>query len=356
MNLTNYSRQELVSMTYAIGESHGNCLLASRLYAQKYPDRRHPQVICFEKLKDRFERTANANYEKKTRSKSVLHEENELNITLSVVENPEISVRELSKNLDIGKSSISKSLKNNKMHPYHVQLHQDLSADDYIQRVNFCRTMQNKLQENNQFPFYILFTDECTFHRNGFVNRHNFHYYATENPHLVHVNHFQQRWSLNVWGGIVGNYVIGPHFFEGRVNGDAFYNFLNEDFPLLIQCIPEEIREQMWLQMDGATPHFYRQVREHVTAVFPQKWIGRGGPIAWPARSPDLTSLDFFLWGFVKSAVYKTPATTREDMKNRITEAFQSVTPIMLQNVRTSFRNRLQACLNQNGRHFEHML
>jgi hypothetical protein len=25
------------------------------------------------------------------------------------------------------------------------------------------------------------------------------------------------------------------------------------------------------------------------------KWIGRGGPVAWPPRSPDLTPSDFFM-------------------------------------------------------------
>jgi hypothetical protein len=29
---------------------------------------------------------------------------------------------------------------------------------------------------------------------------------------------------------------------------------------------------------------------------FPGRWIGRGGPIAWPPRSPDLTPLDIFFF------------------------------------------------------------
>ncbi|XP_024869556.1 protein ALP1-like [Temnothorax curvispinosus] len=31
--------------------------------------------------------------------------------------------------------------------------------------------------------------------------------------------------------------------------------------------------------------------------------MGRGGPIAWPARSPDLNVLDFFVWGHIKSLI-----------------------------------------------------
>jgi len=30
--------------------------------------------------------------------------------------------------------------------------------------------------------------------------------------------------------------------------------------------------------------------------MYPNRWIGRGEPQNWPARSPDLTPLEFFLW------------------------------------------------------------
>lgn len=39
----NYPREELVNMTYALGAVELNILLASRLYAQRYPERRDIQ-------------------------------------------------------------------------------------------------------------------------------------------------------------------------------------------------------------------------------------------------------------------------------------------------------------------------
>ena len=41
-----------------------------------------------------------------------------------------------------------------------------------------------------------------------------------------------------------------------------------------------------WFQHDGAPPHFGRNAREFLRQ-FPQRWIGRGGPISWLPRSPD---------------------------------------------------------------------
>ena len=46
---------------------------------------------------------------------------------------------------------------------------------------------------------------------------------------------------------------------------------------------------------NGAPPHWGLVVREFLDQTFPNRWIGRDGPIAWPPRSPDLTPLDFFM-------------------------------------------------------------
>ena len=47
---------------------------------------------------------------------------------------------------------------------------------------------------------------------------------------------------------------------------------------------------------DGAPPHFSCFATDvlRVNERFPDAWIGRGGPIPCPPRSPDLSPLDFF--------------------------------------------------------------
>ncbi|ERL95808.1 hypothetical protein D910_00344, partial [Dendroctonus ponderosae] len=84
------------------------------------------------------------------------------------------------------------------------------------------------------------------------------------------------------------------------------------------------------------------------------KWIGRNGFQNWPPRSPDLTPLDFFLWGYIKGIVYHTLPTTSHDMKTRIRDAFKTVTPQMLSRVSSGFEKRIYKCLEMDGQHFEH--
>lgn len=88
------------------------------------------------------------------------------------------------------------------------------------------------------------------------------------------------------------------------------------------------------------------------------RWIGRGGPVAWPARSPDLTPLDFYLWGDVKRRVYATEFQTRTDLINRIRSAFEIIKndTFILNRLHNNLRKRAALCITRNGEHFEHLL
>jgi len=57
----------------------------------------------------------------------------------------------------------------------------------------------------------------------------------------------------------------------------------------------ENIDELVFMHF-GAPPHFALGVRAWLNQKFPGRWLGRRGPHEWPARSPDLTLCDIFLW------------------------------------------------------------
>jgi hypothetical protein len=46
---------------------------------------------------------------------------------------------------------------------------------------------------------------------------------------------------------------------------------------------------------------------------------------------PDLTPVDFFLWGYVKNIVYQVKINELQHLKARIRDAVAMVTPNMLQ-------------------------
>jgi len=64
--------------------------------------------------------------------------------------------------------------------------------------------------------------------------------------------------------------------------------------------------ENCYFQQDGAPVHYARKVRDYLNQVFPDRWIGRRGPLEWAARSPDLTPCRTFFFG-VSLRVKSTP-------------------------------------------------
>jgi len=102
----------------------------------------------------------------------------------------------------------------------------------------------------------------------------------------------------------------------------------------------------MWLQQDGAAPHFARIVREFLNDNYNERWIGRGDPVNWPPCSPNMTSSDFYLWDFLKDVVFTQRPTTREDMIDRICRACAAIPREILLRTVQHFQRRVNLFAN----------
>ncbi|KAJ8947676.1 hypothetical protein NQ318_009560 [Aromia moschata] len=73
--------------------------------------------------------------------------------------------------------------------------------------------------------------------------------------------------------------------------------FFNNNFPVLLENVPIQLRANICFQHDGAPPHKTRIVQQYLNETYGENWIGINRPTPWAPKSPDLTPLDFFLWG-----------------------------------------------------------
>ena len=104
---------------------------------------------------------------------------------------------------------------------------------------------------------------------------------------------------------------------------------------------------------DGAPPHFSCFVTGVLNERFSDAWIGRGGPIPWPRRSPDLSPIDFFLWGYIKNILYAEKIRNIQHLQDRITSAIETVTRDMIQKTWQEIEFRLDVSRATNGAHIE---
>jgi hypothetical protein len=124
--------------------------------------------------------------------------------------------------------------------------------------------------------------------------------------------------------GICGCDLFGPHVFPNRLRGQNYKAFMENSVPDLLADVPLIICRELHFMHDGAVTHFSLIARRYLNRKFPGQWIGRGGPIAWPPRSPDLNTLDF-LWGHLKLFVYLSPVDYAETLRNQIVAGFQTI-------------------------------
>ncbi|GFV02497.1 uncharacterized protein TNCV_1024251 [Trichonephila clavipes] len=112
-----------------------------------------------------------------------------------------------------------------------------------------------------------------------------------------------------------GDYLIGPYILPDRLTGPRYLIFLEQVLPELLDSahVTAATRTSMWFQQDGAPAHFSISVRNHLDATCGERWIGRGGQCI-ASRSPDLSCLDYFFWGKMKSLVYETPVNSIEEL------------------------------------------
>jgi len=145
---------------------------------------------------------------------------------------------------------------------------------------------------------------------------------------------------MTVWCGMTATRVIGPYLLRDTMNAERYFQML-EDYVWPIVYGWENIDELVFMH-DDAPPYFALSVRAWLDQKFLGRWLGRRGPHEWPARSPDLTPCDFFLWGWAKEKVYRVKPRTLEKLEDRIRNVITNVPHDFLQKTVESIPGRLR--------------
>ncbi|KAJ8954148.1 hypothetical protein NQ318_005742 [Aromia moschata] len=169
--------------------------------------------------------------------------------------------------------------------------------------------MGNRVLNDVGFHKRILFSDESTFSTNGVVSSLHCRYWSETNPHFI----------------------LSKTIFQKNATKILTDKLSNENvFPTRLLPHPA---------------HHAVTVRNWLNSEFNEHWIGKDGPILWPPRSPDLTILDFYLWGRLKQIVYREPLENDEEqLKTRIQNAVKSLSIEEIRNSFNEFRARIEIC------------
>ncbi|GFW62735.1 uncharacterized protein TNCV_2624981 [Trichonephila clavipes] len=199
-----------------------------------------------------------------------------------------------------------------------------IHQNDHQARRRFVEWAQNEIAVVPDFHKRILLNDEAHFWLNGYVNKQNCRIWSEANPQVyVETPLHPENWLFGALYGLVES------FFKNDQSMVDPYFILKKRCP---SC--------------GKTAQHVTQLSARATIdllkdTFGDRLISRFGPVNWPPRSCDLTPLDYFLWGYVKSLVYADKPQTLDHLEDNIRRVIADIRPQMLGKVIENWTSRL---------------
>ncbi|GFV62686.1 transposable element Tcb2 transposase [Trichonephila clavipes] len=133
-------------------------------------------------------------------------------------------------------------------------------------------------------------------------------------------------------------------------NKNTLIRALTEEWDKLPQQLLDNVVQH------GATCHTARATIDLFKDTFGDLLISRFGPVNWPPRSCDLTPLDYFLWGYVKSLVYADEPQTLDHLEDNIRLVIADIRPQTLEKVIENWTSRLDYIRASSGSHMPEII
>lgn len=349
---TNQQRLQIIKIYYRNSESVTATL---RALTPIFGRNSRPSRQAITSLVQKFESTYSlCDVPVPVRQRTGRSNENIVAVQASVADDPNQSIPRRSQELGIPQTTLWRILRKDLgLHPYKIKLTQELKPLDHLKRRTFSDWALEKLRHDPDFHRKIIFSDEAHFWLNGFVNKQNMRYWSGNNPHVLHETQLHPQ-KITVWCGFHAGGVIGPFFFVDAnnhhvtVNGERYRAMITGFFRPQLQGMN---LGDMWFQQDGATSHTAHVTIDLLKQTFGERLISRNGPVDWPPRSCDLTPLDFFLWGYVKSLVYANKPTTLQELRDNIEREIAAVSAETCGRVIENWVQRIDRCKRARGGH-----
>lgn len=352
-NFEEYTNQDILNLFYIHGECNRIKSRTCRTFNERYPHLRSMNRQKFDRIEANFLSNFRRNPGRNRQHYIGEDEINVINILGYFTAYPHASIRMAQDNLNISRGSIQRILARNKWHPYAQRKVHELRDGDRTRRTEFCEWLLVRIQEDPGILNKILWSDESKFTRQGIINRKQCHFWAGDNPHFYREAQFQYEFSFNVFA-VIGFGRSFYYIYNEKLTAERYIAIIREVVADILNQLPNN---DFWYQLDGAPAHSTYPVNREITALFEDRWIGPNGPWLWPARSPDLTPVDFFLWGHIKNIVYSTQINTREELEQRVRNTFRELDAEIIRKATTDeVKKRLLKCLEADGGHFEHLL
>ena len=298
-------------------------------FLERFPTTDLPHRNTVRNLINKFRETGSVHDATRSGRPTVLTEQKVNVISEAMTHSPSKSMRRLSQEVGLSLGAAHTAVRKNiGLYPYRISCQHELKDADHDRRLQYCFFFKENLNGNDVLD-KTFFSDEAWFHLSGYVSSQNSRIWSSENPHEF-VEKPLHSLKVGVWCAMSRRRIVGPIFFTETVTAERYCNEIIASF---VNELTDDEKTTAYFQQDGATAHTANSSLRCLGEIFQTRIISKG---IWPPRSPDLSVLDFYLWGAVKQKVYRSKPQDLHELRDSIR---QQIAAISLEEIHRVFEN-----------------
>jgi len=270
------------------------------------------------------------------------------------------SLRKMGKALGIGRMSVRRIIVNDIGAKSRKKARgQSLNENSRQKRLDRCKRLKQRFCAGRHRK--ILFTDEKLFDVEQSFNPQNHRDWSVKPLPLEQriVARQQKPKQVMVWAGVHWKYGKTPLVFvpDGqRMDGKIYRDMLeNSVFPWVGRTF--QSKEGWTFQQDGAPSHKAEETQVMIGTncpsfisvdISPKRANGE-----WPPSSPDLSPMDYSIWGILQEEACSNPHQSVQALKESLIKAWDKIPLETVQKAVDDFPKRLSMCIGAKGGYFE---
>ena len=135
-------------------------------------------------------------------------------------------------------------------------------------------------------------------------------------------------------------------FIVGTVEQNCYIDILTH-FQKELDMLSSQQTNLLYFQQDGASCHRSDKTMMKINEIFSEKFL----PVKWPAKSPDLSPIEF-LWGIVTKELYKRDYETIDELKFALEDLWNRIPIELCRDLIGNFDKRIDLVKKYNGMRF----
>jgi hypothetical protein len=228
-----YSVKERVRIVEAYVRT-GSFKETREIFQEQFPDASVPAKSKVQDLTAKWRATGSVLNAKRNRLPSVRTPEAVANIQKRILASSNKSVRKLSQQPVLKRTSCHRVLRSLHLKLYRVSCVQELRLSDKEKRVKYCEWFLKKTVDGELDQMLYFLSDKALFHLSGHVKSQNIRYWSAENPHNLHQVPLHDH-KIGFWSAVSASRIIGPIYFDTTVNTDVYLQIFENFYSQLTE-------------------------------------------------------------------------------------------------------------------------